>query len=194
MVPTSLSLLERLKQQPDPASWQRLEELYRPLIRHWVSQMPGFSNEADDVTQDVLLVLVRELPNFERRRAGSFRTWLRTVTVNRVRTYGRERGRRPAAGLGDAFQDLLANLEDPQSALSGEWDREHDRHVLQRLLALVRADFEATTWTAFERFALSGSPAAQVAREVGLSENAVILAKARVLRRLREEAAGLVDD
>jgi RNA polymerase sigma-70 factor, ECF subfamily len=192
MLSTSLSLLERLQRQPDPESWQRLHDLYRPLIRQWLARVPGLGGEADDLTQDILAILVRELPGFERRREGSFRAWLRVITVNRVRSFWRDRRRRPQAGGGDAEQ-FLASLEDPGSELSRHWDHEHDRHVLDRLMELVRTDFSAATWSAFERFAIEGVPAARVALEAGISENAVLLAKSRVLRRLREEAAGLVD-
>ena len=60
------------------------------------------------------------------------------------------------------------------------------------LLAVVRPDFSSTTWEAFQRFGVEGVPARRVAEELGLSENAVILAKSRVLKRLREEAGDLL--
>jgi RNA polymerase sigma-70 factor (ECF subfamily) len=41
---------------------------------------------------------------------------------------------------------------------------------------------------------VAGRPAADVARELGMTAHAVYLAKARVLRRLREEVAGLLDE
>src|ERR1019366_10658239 len=98
------------------------------------------------------------------------------------------RRNRPLAGLGKDEDDFLSQLEDPNSELAKEWDREHDRHVSQKLLELVKNDFEPTTWDAFCRFALEGTPAAKVAVEFGISENAVLLAKSRVLKRLRREA------
>ena len=47
----------------------------------------------------------------------------------------------------------------------------------QKLLAVVQPDFTPTTWEAFRRFGVDGVPAGRVAEELGLSENAVILAK-----------------
>ena len=79
------------------------------------------------------------------------------------------------------------------SALSQSWDEEHDRHVTKRLLALIRLEFQPATWRAFERQVQDGQPASEVAQELSLSVNAVLLAKSRVLKRLRENAAGLVD-
>jgi RNA polymerase sigma-70 factor (ECF subfamily) len=60
-------------------------------------------------------------------------------------------------------------------------------------MALVQPDFSPTTWEAFRQFAQAGRPAAQVAEELGLSVNAVLQAKSRILRRLREEAGNLLD-
>jgi RNA polymerase sigma-70 factor (ECF subfamily) len=192
MDPTSLSLLDRLRREPDAAAWQRLHDLYQPLIRHWLARVPGVGDEADDLTQEVLVVLVRELPRFERRREGSFRAWLRRITVNRLRTYWRGRQRRPGPAPSPEPDQFLSQLEDPHSELSRQWDREHDQQVFQRLLATVQSDFSPTTWEAFQRFAVQGRPAAAVAAELGLSDNAVLLAKARVLKRLRQEAGDLI--
>lgn len=194
MDPTPVSLLERLKRAgPDASEWRRLQDVYLPLIRTWLSRVPGLGDEADDFSQETLVVLFRELPSFERRRDGSFRAWLRQIVVHRVWAWAKQRNRRPLAGLGAEAERLLAQLEDPDSDLSRKWDREHDRHVLQKLLAAVQSDFEPRTWQAFTRFALEGCPAEVVARELGMSEGAVVKAKFRVVKRLREEAGELVE-
>ena len=190
---TSLSLLERLKSaSPSADDWRRLQEVYLPLVHHQLAAVPGLRDEADDLAQEVLIVLVRELPTFERQRRGSFRAWLRQITVNWVRTYCEGRRKVPGAGLGEDAERALAQLEDPDSDLAHEWDRQHDRHVVQKLLAVVRADFDPKTWQAFTRFALDEAPAADVARELDMSEGAVVQAKSRVLKRLREEAGDLM--
>jgi RNA polymerase sigma-70 factor (ECF subfamily) len=189
--PTSVSLLDRLKAAPgDAADWHRLQSIYLPLVQRWLGRVPGLGDEAGDLAQEVMLVVVRELPRFERQREGSFRAWLRKVTINKVRGHWRRRRRQPAVGL--AAADYLDQLEAPQSELAREWDREHDRHVFDRLLAIVQPDFNATSWQAFRRFALDGRPAAQVACELGISENAVLQVKSRILRRLRQEAGDLL--
>ena len=84
-------------------------------------------------------------------------------------------------------------LADPASALSQAWNEEHDRHVTKILLQSIRLEFQPATWQAFERQVEHGLSASQVAAELGLSVNAVLIAKSRVLKRLREKAAGLVD-
>lgn len=191
---TPVSLLDQLKvARPDAAQWRRLQDIYQPLIRAWLARVPALGDEAQDLTQEVFLVVIRELPYFERLREGSFRAWLRRVTINRVRTFSKERGRRPAAGANAQTEGFLSQFEDPASDLSKEWDRQHDEHVFQTLLAAIEADVSPTTWQAFRRSALDGQPTAQVAAALGISENAVLIAKFRVLKRLRSEAAGLID-
>ncbi len=191
---TPVSLLDRLKvAKPDAAEWRRLQDIDQPLIRAWLARVPALGDEAHDLTQEVFLVVIRELPRFERLREGSFRTWLRRVTVNRVRTFSRSRGRQPAAGQADGTEGFLSQLEDPASLLAKEWDRQHDEHVFQKVLSSIESDVSPSTWEAFRRSAVEGQSTAQVAAALGISENAVLLAKFRVLKRLRAEAAGLVD-
>jgi RNA polymerase sigma-70 factor (ECF subfamily) len=189
---TSVSLLDRLKAaRPEAVDWQHLQSIYLPLIRRWLRRVPGLGDEADDLAQEVFLVVIRELPRFERRREGSFRAWLRMIAVNKARSYCKQRDRRPAVGL-DLTDGFLEKMADPDSDLAREWDREHDEHVVRKILAAVQPDFSPATWEAFRRFALEGLPAARVAEELGLTENAVLLAKSRVIRRLREEAGDLL--
>ena len=192
MQSTSMSLLDRLKSaRPEESDWARLNRVYLSLILGWLGRVPGLGGEAEDLAQEVLVILVRKIPEFDRRREGSFRAWLRQITVNQVRTWRRRHGRTPRVGF-DPTDGFLDRLADPRSELAGEWDREHDQHVTAKLLAAVRPDFTPTTWHAFQRFAIDGLPAAVVAEELGISENAVIQAKARVLQRLRAEAGELL--
>jgi DNA-directed RNA polymerase specialized sigma24 family protein len=71
MKPTSVSLLDRLKAAgPDASDWQRLQAIYLPLIQRWLGRVPGLGDEAVDLAQEVFMVVVRELPRFQRRREG----------------------------------------------------------------------------------------------------------------------------
>jgi RNA polymerase sigma-70 factor (ECF subfamily) len=191
---TPLSLLERLRLRADPASWDRLVELYTPLIRSWLRRAGVQPADADDLTQEVLAVLVRELPSFHHDlRRGAFRRWLRTVVLNRLRPFWRARRTQPQA-LGSAEEEeVFARLEDPGSDLSRLWDEEHDRHVARRLLELLEPEFEPATWQAFRLLVLEGRPTRDVADSLGLTPNAVRIAKSRVLARFRREAEGLLE-
>jgi RNA polymerase sigma factor (sigma-70 family) len=192
-VETSASLLKRLRAGRDDAAWRRLDDLYRPLIRHWLRRDPTLGEEAEDVVQEVMSVLVRELPAFQRQRTGSFRRWLRTVTAHRLAAHYRSRNSRPVALGAPQEACPLAQLADPRSEISRLWDDEHDRFVLRRLMDLIAPQFEPSTLAAFRRVVFDEVAPARAAEELGLSLNAVLLAKSRVLRRLRQEAEGLID-
>jgi RNA polymerase sigma-70 factor (ECF subfamily) len=193
MTATPLSLLARIRQQARPQDWERMCGLYTPLLRSWLRRYPVQGADADDLVQEVLSVLFEKLPIFTHSgRAGAFRTWLRRILVYQIRYFLRmkNRGHPLPAGKADLFLD---QLESPDSELARQWDLEHDSHIMRQMLALVRGEFTCTTWQAFERYALQGCPPREVAETLGVTVNAVLIARSRVLRRLREEAKELLD-
>jgi RNA polymerase sigma-70 factor (ECF subfamily) len=191
---TSLSLLEALQRPTAGDAWQRMAELYGPLIRGWLRRNAILPHDQDDLIQEVLAIVVRKVPAFERvDRPGAFRRWLLNITINCVRDFWRARRLRGVAVNDTSFGERLSQLDDPDSPLSRLWDVEHDRYILERLLELVRPHFELKTWTVFCRITLDGIPPAEAAAEQGLSPNAAFIAKSRVLAKLRELGRGLVD-
>ena len=94
MFETSHSLIDHLCNESDAASWERLIELYSPLLRGWINRYEVQAADADDLIQDVLMVVMRELPSFRHnQQTGAFRSWLRRIVVNRLRNFWRARGR-----------------------------------------------------------------------------------------------------
>ncbi len=195
MTQTPVSLLNRLRTTPgDAEAWRHFDQLYRPLLTTWLRRHGLQSHDVEDLLQEILATVVREMPRFHYDpEKGRFRDWLRAILVNRLRTFWRERKARPkATGDGDFQAQVLDQLEASGSEQARLWDEEHDRHVVRRFLEMVRGDFAAKTWRAFERL-LAGEKPAAVAADLGLSVNAVYLAKAGILKRLREEMSGLLD-
>lgn len=191
---TSLSLLSRLRREPDSESWSRLVELYGPLIRAWMRKYDVQDSDANDLVQEVLLAVSNDVGKFDHGgEPGAFRGWLRAILVNRLRKFWRARDRRPQARGDSDIDARLAQLDDPASEMSQIWDRQHDQYVLRQLLAIAEPHFAPTTWKAFCRVALDGEKADVVATELGISLNSVCLAKSRVLRRLRQESDGLIE-
>jgi len=183
---TSTSLLDQARGR-SAGAWNRLVALYTPLLDAWLTAAGLQPADREDLTQRVLEILVRQLPDFEHNgRPGAFRAWLRGITLNLLREFWRGHPQ-PNAG------SLLDQISDPGASLSRCWDEQHDRHVLHALMDLVRPEFTEASWQAFRRLALDGAPTRVVAGELGLSVNAVLIAKSRVLARLRQEARGLVD-
>ena len=194
MAETSATLLQRLNDRSDSVAWQRLVDLYTPLINSWLRRQGVSAEDAEDLTQEVLGIVVREVSQFQHNgRAGAFRTWLRTITINCLRQSWRSRCVRPQTTRLPNLDSALDQLEDPASDLSRRWDREHDEFVLHRLLDLIEPEFRPATWQAFRRQVIDGAPAEIVAAELGLTVNAVLIAKSRVLSHLRRNAEGLVD-
>ena len=192
MSTTPMSLLERMRGQPDAADWQRLVDLYSPFLYDWLCYRHGLQDQdANDVIQETFLVVLRRLPKFRHNgQPGAFHKWLRRITAYCLLAFWKARGRFPVL---TRDQEMLDELKDPNSGLSQLWDQQHDRHVMTRLLELIACEFSASTWQAFERHVLDEMPASQVAADLGVFVNVVLLAKSRILRRLRQEAQGLLD-
>ena len=174
-----------------------MHELYAPLLQQWLKRIAGNdiqSVDRDDLLQEVLTTVVRGLPDFEHNgHTGAFRSWLKTVLVNRVRAFWKSRRAQPKAIGGSGFQKL-GELENHESELSRHWDREHDETVVSHLLILVRAQFDDRTWMAFRRQMLDEVSPRDVANELGMTLAAVYQAKSRVLKALRVAGEGLIDD
>jgi RNA polymerase sigma-70 factor (ECF subfamily) len=193
MSETRSSLLFRA-QTGEENAWKDLTDLYRPLIVSWLNRQGVPAGDLDDLSQEVLLSVVKHLPTFQHSgRRGAFRAWLRTIVCSRTTDYWRALGAGTPASGGSVAAVALQQITDPNSELNRQWDEEHDRYVLGCLLDMVEEEFEPTTLQAFRRLALDGVSGAEAARELGLSVAAVYVAKSRVLQRIRQEAEGLID-
>jgi RNA polymerase sigma-70 factor, ECF subfamily len=81
-------------QRGDGSAFTRLAEAVERRVRAWASSFTDDADDADDVTQDVLILMHRRLPQFEGK--SRFSTWLYAITRNvaldrRRRTKRRER-------------------------------------------------------------------------------------------------------
>ena len=194
MEETSLSLLDRIRDTSDPKSWDRLVTLYAPLLKRWVMAYEIQESDAEDIVQEVLAVVVRDVSSFEHNeRAGAFRSWLRVILVNRVREFWRTRKYRPIATGTSSIDEKLNQLQDDTSEVSHIWNREHDQFVVQRLMKTIRSQFDPKTWQAFRLQVMDGQKSEQVAQKLSMSISSVYMAKSRVLSALRRESEGLVD-
>ena len=181
---TSLTWLGRLTGSPAEGDWKQLLDVYGPLLAGWLARSGVPAGDRDDLIQEVLLVVVRRVSEFDRRGPGAFRAWLRQILANHLKKYFRDR---PDSGPAIDLEAVAA----ADSVLGQQWDREHDEHLAARALKLVEGDFAPATWAAFCRQVLDGETPKDVANELGLSVNSVLLAKSRVLKRLRAELPGL---
>ncbi len=190
-MPTPVSLIARLRSESDGGDWQQFVDLYTDLIRRWFVRAGVPATELDDLLQDCMLALLKGIKHFDHNgHVGAFRCWLKSVVVHRATSWFRQyRGRREFTV--DRLPFDLTTVAD--RLFPSEWEKEHDEYVLRKLLRVVKADFSDTTWTAFYRQSFENASPAELAIELGISQNAVLLAKCRVLRRLRTLAEGLID-
>jgi RNA polymerase sigma-70 factor (ECF subfamily) len=188
MTTTSASLLDQLRAPADQAAWARFAHLYTPLLWQWAVRLGLQPADAADLVQEVFVVLVCKLPEFDYDRDRSFRGWLKTILENKLRDHQRRR----SAQVVDAKNPVFSTL-----AVAAEADAfdeaEYRRYLTGRALHLIQREFQPATWQAFWQLVVLDRPAADVGRELGLTPNAVYQAKFRVLRRLREELRGLLD-
>ena len=79
------TLLERVRHANDESAWQRLVDLYTPLLFGWARRCGESVHDAADLVQEVFVALVQTLPTFQYDRNGRFRHWLRTLLLNKLR-------------------------------------------------------------------------------------------------------------
>jgi RNA polymerase sigma-70 factor, ECF subfamily len=184
---TSLSLLERLRKPDDTAAWPRFVRLYTPLLLVWLQRLGFQDSDSEDLIQEVLVDLIRGLPTYERRGDGSFRGWLHKITRNQCVNFRRRQARQVKFVDSD-----LPTIED-QSPIAELDETEYRLQLAKQAMQLVQSDFNAATWAAFTGLMLENRPVSDVARGLNVTENAVNLARYRVLKRLREELDGFLD-
>jgi len=97
-LPTRASLLERLKDLGDDASWNEFYQTYRELI-YSVARKAGLNeSEAEEVVQDTVISVAKKMPDFRYDPAeDSFKGWLLTVTRWRILDQLSEAENKPAA-------------------------------------------------------------------------------------------------
>ena len=173
---TPVSLLERLRRPDEAEAWSRFVELYTPLLYLWTRRVGLQEQDAADLVQDVMLSLVKILPTFEYDPRKSFRRWLRTMVLNKWRN---QRKRRTVESRTDGAAELadVPDAENPDAF----WEIEYRRRLVDRALEVMQTDFRPATWKACWEHVVEGRPAAEVARELGITAGAVYAARSACL-------------
>jgi RNA polymerase sigma-70 factor (ECF subfamily) len=187
---TSTSLLRRALER-EPGAWERIVQLYSPLVRHWCRQAGVADADIADQSQEVFAAVSTSLGSYRADRPGtSFRAWMRGIARNKLSDHLAARRER-AAGGSDA-QKRLADLPAPDGKVDLSEPPAEVAAIYQHALRLVRPQFSDTAWNAFWRVAVDNVPTSQVALELGLTSNTVRQFKSRVLRKLKAELGELI--
>jgi RNA polymerase sigma factor (sigma-70 family) len=188
---TRISLLARLRTDPnDQAAWAAFVERYGPQIYAWCRHFRLQEADAQDVTQNVLIKLARTLPDFTYDPGRSFRGWLRTITHHAWTDFIGEQQRGVRGAADNAVHELLQSVE-ARDDLANRLQLAFDQEILERAMDDVRSRVEPQTWEAFLRTAIQGTPATQVAAQLGMRIGTVYQARSNVQKLLREATESL---
>ncbi|MEM1225304.1 MAG: sigma-70 family RNA polymerase sigma factor [Planctomycetota bacterium] len=192
---TRVSLLGRIRDDPhDQVAWREFVDLYGPRVYQWCTRRGLSHDDAQDVTQNVLVKLSRHLKDFRYDRSGSFRGWLHTVTTNVFNDYLRSLYRRADAAEGGSVVvsklESVGAKEELQSVLAELFDFELMREAMRR----VRKRVKPERWLAFELTALRGLNGAAAASEIGIPVATIYSSKSQIIQKLKREADFLLQE
>jgi RNA polymerase sigma-70 factor (ECF subfamily) len=215
--PTRASLLERLKDLGDDASWNEFARTYHELIFS-VARRAGLNEtEAEEVVQDTLIAVAKKMPGFTYDPAkDSFKGWLLTVTRWRVRDRLEKRKReshvltlpadtaaqplgegRGEGRLSDDATSRTATVERVPDPVPGDleavWNEEWEKHLLQTALARIKRTVHPQQYEIYHLHVILGQPVREVTRALGVNAGQVYLARHRVGRALKQEIRRLED-
>jgi RNA polymerase sigma-70 factor (ECF subfamily) len=183
---TSTLLLEQLKDPRGQTAWQQFVDRYEPMLVRYGRRLGLREEDARDAAQEALMTFcVAYKEGKYHREKGRLRNWLFGMARNHILRLLQAAGKEPSPPGGRTDRtDLLAQVpaEDEWEEI---WGQEWREAVVRQCLQEVRKEFDAKTVRAFELFTGQDWPAERVARELGMTENAVYLAKSRILRRIR---------
>jgi RNA polymerase sigma factor (sigma-70 family) len=188
---TRASLLVQLRDGANQAAWQEFMRVYGPLVYGFARKRGLQDADAADLMQDVLRSVSTAIGRLDYDRAqGTFRGWLLTITRNKIFNFLSARSARPQAAGDGPGSHVLDNVADDNDGAE-LWELEYQRRVAALAMERIRSEFQDNTWQAFVSTAVDGKPAADVARQIGMTPGAIYVAKSRVLARLKEEVETL---
>lgn len=191
-LPTRRSLLNRLRDLDDHASWQAFFDTYWRLIYN-VARKSGLGDaEAQDVVQETVIAVARRMPAFRYDPSkGSFKQWLLVITRRRIQDQLRKiyrSGTNFTSDLGAVEPEAASPALPPDAQLEKTWEEEWQGHILQAALLRVRQRANPKHYQVFDYCVLRNLPHSQVARMFGLNPAQVYLAKHRIGLTVRRTA------
>ena len=187
---TSLSLLAKLKGETNSAGWDEFVRRYQPRILGWCRRWGLQDSDAQDVCQNVMLELSRQMDTFEYQPGGRFRAWLKTIARRAWYDYTL---RRKKTEFQAPESDLWRKLDNPDAEqdLLDALEEECNRELLQVAMNIVRARVKDNTWQAFKLTEFDGKSADDVALQLGIARAHVYVARGRVQKMIVSEVQRL---
>jgi len=188
---TRASLLSRVRNASDHASWVEFEARYGELILRYALARGLQHADAEDVRQLVMMSLASALRKFNYSpQRGRFRDYLGRIVRNAVVRL-RARPNRAATPL-DTYVEATLCAED-KSETDSVWDQEWVDHHYRLALGSLRETLDPRSIDVFEQL-VNGKSVAEVAADFGMSQQAVHKVKQRARDRMRELVAAQIRD
>jgi RNA polymerase sigma-70 factor (ECF subfamily) len=189
---TRYTLLRRASDSNDEAAWEDIVSHYRNFIIYMLRKMNVPQNDIEDVAQQILMLLVRDIGQYDRERAR-FRSWLGSVIRNATLNYFRRQQAR-AVRMCSVNPDMDVLGTTHPAEIDVQIEREWAVYVGKLAMERTRTVFQGQAVEVFE-MGLEGMAAADIAKQTGLSVSSVYTlrkrVKARVYREIRDVAAEL---
>lgn len=200
---TRHSLLSRIKDWEDQASWREFFDRYWRLIHATATRAGLRHEEAQEVVQETVLAVARNIGQFKTDpRRGSFKSWLLHSTRWKITDQFRKRARSQASLIGaggPGFQDdartgtgTAERLEDPaENPLEGVWDEEWEKSLLTTALERVRSRVKPEFFQIFHLLAVRRWPAREVVDRLRVNLAQVYYAQYKVGALVKREVRRL---
>ena len=185
---TRQTLLEKLKDRYDEASWQEFQETYNPYILRILRALNMNKHDCQDLQQNIMLIAWKSLPNFEYNPdRGSFRAWISTVTRRETAHFIKKRQKTFVSlnsDEADKLKETLDNLSKPEidDSITKEWQA----FISEKAWDNIKPRFSDKVIEVFQRIS-KGEGVETIAEDTGISESSVYVYKKRVLNSLQKE-------
>lgn len=203
LIPTRATLIQRLKDWQDQASWQDFFDTYWKLI-YGVAIRGGLTtSEAQDVVQEIMLAVAKQMPTFQYDPAlGSFKAWLLNLTRWRISDHIRRRGKHPVDDpTDDENQDdktkIINQVADPASQnlhIEALWDEEWEINLLAVAVGKVKRKLDPLKYQIFDFYVNKGWLPDKVADTFDMPVEQVYMIKHRVTDMVKEEVKRLENE
>ncbi len=197
-IPTRYSLLSRLQNRDDHDSWKDFFDTYWRLIYSLAMKSGLTEAEAQDVVQETVITVARDIEKFKHDRAlGSFKSWLQNIIHWRIVDQFRKRGgprrvKNRRTWTGTASIPDLNEIPDPDGArLDQLWQEEWEANLFAAAIDRVKRQVRDEHYQIFHLYVVKGWPVLKVAQTLRISAARVYLIKHRVSALIRKEIAVL---
>lgn len=188
MQTTRCSLLLRIKNRQDDASWRQFDEIYRPMLYQFAISRGLKDAEAEDVVQFCMAAIQEQIHAFDYDPSrGRFKGWLRTLVNNRVRNLVRNKHEQPAESA--VFQ-RPAQQATPEEEFDRLWMIEHLKHAMRA----VQAEVGETAFQVFQMYVMEQQPVEEICKKLGVDASQIHKTKFRLTRKLAEKLAELGEE